>query len=78
MFQAANFGVFFFVGGIQLAPFVEFLEIRHDDPFDRVIGVVPVNQGLVIIIGTEYKFIVNLLQFPFFRFGQLGNLVQFC
>ena len=44
------------VRGIQLAELFQFLNVRHHDPPDRIVGIVPVNQRLIIFIGAESEF----------------------
>ncbi len=53
--EAREFCIIFLAGRVQATPAFEFAGIGNDDPAERVVPVFPVNQGQVIVIGTEGK-----------------------
>ena len=63
MFEAWQDGVFVLLGWIELAPFIEFVDVGDDEMPDGIIGIIPVDQGQIIIVGAEAV--------VFFDFGEL-------
>ena len=53
---------------------IQLLEIRHDQFFERVVRIVPVNEGVVVAIGPEAEFGAHGIER---RYGCWVNLLQF-
>jgi hypothetical protein len=66
-----------FVGRIEPSPLPEFLQIRDNNPANRVVWVGPVNQRKIVIIGSKSKLIGNLFEFGRLCFGQFRYLLNF-
>ena len=45
MFEAGENGEFVFFGGIEFAPFVEFVDVGDDEVPDGIVGIFPVDEG---------------------------------
>lgn len=45
MFEARQDGIFFFVGGIEFAPFIEFVDVGNNEVSDGIVGIFPVDEG---------------------------------
>ncbi len=58
--QAWDDSIGLFIGRIEAAPLVELLHIRDYNPAYRVGGIIPVNQGEIIIAAAKRKFVGDL------------------
>jgi len=53
VFEAGSFGIKFLVGRIETAACGKFAFVRDDDTADGVVGIVPVDEGKIVLVGSE-------------------------
>ena len=53
MFETGQDSIFVFFGGIEFAPFIEFVDVGNNEVPDGIIGIFPVDEGQIIIVGAE-------------------------
>ena len=76
VFETGNFGVEFLEGGVQAAPFIQFVFARNDQLANRIVRVIPVDEALVIVVGTENELLLDRPKSIFLGIAQLGDLID--
>src|SRR5262249_17298862 len=76
VFEAFESRVGMLVRSIHLSKIVDFLKVRHHDPSNRIFGIVPVDERLVVFVGAESKLLGDRTELMPFRFTQRRNLFE--
>ncbi len=77
MFEAAGFGIIVFAGGVELPPGLQFVLVGDDDATNGVLRIVPVDEGVVVLVaakGVAPLYLLQLVQLVGGYVGQLRNL----